>query len=375
MDVLTVCITPNDQGNPAETTQRRLGAWSTAPTRARRRHVQRELSPPALTIAAGHSHTAETILRVWLDGKAQHTIRNYRHDLEDFAVYLSRALGISPTLSVNEALTHLFRQPSPAAHEVGLGFRSHLLSASLSHASINRHLATLRSVTKLGRMLGMTTWYLEVPSLKAEKLRDTRGPAADDVRRMLAATSGDTEAATRDAAILVTFYCLGLRVSELCGLTLEDTDLSRGIVLIKGKGRREREPVSMPGPVVNAIRRYLKHRGSQAGPLFQSRSNRGKAGNNRIETRSALRIVRQLGQRVGLQVWCHSLRHSSITQAAELGQRAGLGLDRIRTHSRHRSISTLMVYVDEQNRAETQRSLSDLVAGTLKAGTTIKTDS
>jgi TetR/AcrR family transcriptional repressor of nem operon len=38
-------------------------------------------------------------------------------------------------------------------------------------------------------------------------------------------------------------------------------------------------------------------------------------------------------------------RHTSITQAAELGQRADFGLDKIRAHSRHRSIATLMLYV------------------------------
>jgi len=75
-----------------------------------------------------------------------------------------------------------------------------------------------------------------------------------------------------------------------------------------------------------------------------------------------LRIVRQPGQRVGLHVWPHAIRHSSITQAAELGQRAGLGLDKIRAFSRHRSIVTLMTYVDEHDREQTQRSLSDLVA-------------
>ena len=36
-------------------------------------------------------------------------------------------------------------------------------------------------------------------------------------------------------------------------------------------------------------------------------------------------------------------RHTSITQAAELGQRAGLGLDKIRAFSRHRTIATLMI--------------------------------
>src|SRR5439155_13968081 len=124
------------------------------------------------------------------------TVRNYQHDLEDFAVYLSRALGVSTTLSVGDALTCLFQQSSPSAQEVALGFRSHLLSANLSTASINRHLATLRSVTKLARMMGMMTWYLEVPSLRIEKRRDTCGPSVDGVRRMLAATSGDTEAET-----------------------------------------------------------------------------------------------------------------------------------------------------------------------------------
>lgn len=77
--------------------------------------------------------------------------------------------------------------------------------------------------------------------------------------------------------------------------------------------------------------------------------------------------MRVLGQKVGLHIWCHSLRHTSITQAAELGQKAGLGLDKIRAHSRHRSIATLMLYVDEHDRQQTQKTLADLVAGSLTA--------
>jgi integrase/recombinase XerC len=259
----------------------------------------------------------------------------------------------------------LFKQSSPSAREIVLGFRHHLGSAHLSAASINRHLATLRSVTRLGRMLGMMTWYLEVRGVKAERRRDVRGPAVEDVRRMLAATSGDSEAETRDRAIVLTFYCLGLRVSELCGLTLQETDLSRGTTWIRGKGRKEKELVPLPVVVVEAMRRYLNYRGTVPGPLFQTRGQRGKNRSGALETRSVLRIIRRLGQKVGLHVWCHSLRHTSITQAAELGQRAGLGLDKIRAFSRHRTIATLMIYVDEHDRAQTQKTLGDLVAGTL----------
>jgi len=64
--------------------------------------------------------------------------------------------------------------------------------------------------------------------------------------------------------------------------------------------------------------------------LFLTLSGRiSREGDHHLQTRSVLRIVRQLGQRVGLHVWCHSLRRTSITQAAELGQKAGLGLDKI----------------------------------------------
>jgi integrase len=66
-------------------------------------------------------------------------------------------------------------------------------------------------------------------------------------------------------------------VSELVGLNLQDIDLNRGTTWIKRKGRRGRELVPLPAPVVAAIRRYLKHRGTNAGPLFQTRGQRGKA--------------------------------------------------------------------------------------------------
>jgi hypothetical protein len=64
-----------------------------------------------------------------------------------------------------------------------------------------------------------------------------------------------------------------------------------------------------------------------------------------------LRIVRELGLQVGTHVWCHS--------------KAGLGLDKIRAHSRHRTIATLMIYVDQHEKDQTQRTLADLVASTV----------
>ena len=109
-------------------------------------------------------------------------------------------------------------------------------------------------------------------------------------------------------------------MSELCGLTLEETDLARDTTWITGKGRRERELVPLPGAVVEALRRYLGYRGAVGqGPLFVTRSRRGRDGSGRLHKRSVLRIVDELGRRVGVPVWCHALRHSAITAAIERG--------------------------------------------------------
>src|SRR5262245_31298496 len=97
-----------------------------------------------------------------------------------FAFYLSRAIGISPPMTIYVALERLFRQSSPSAHEIVLGFRNFLSSPHMAASSNNRHLATLRSVTKLGRMLGMTSSYLEVAGVKGESGGRTMG--TDDRR-------------------------------------------------------------------------------------------------------------------------------------------------------------------------------------------------
>ena len=327
----------------------------------------RSALPATLTIAAGRNHTAETILRAWYASKSEHTIRAYEQDLATFAQFFSKALAIRPSMRTIEALDRLFRQSSPSAHEIVLGFQNFLTSAGLSGATINRHLAALRSVSKLARMLGLTTWAIEVSGRRAERRRDTRGPLPADVARMLAATGGDSEQETRDYAIVLVFYCMGLRVSELCGLTRQETILDAGSTWILGKGRREREIVPMPALVVDAIRRYVVFRGDAPGPLFQTLGKRGARRDGGLETRSVLRIVRELGSKVGIRVWCHGLRHSSITQAAEAGQKAGIGLDKIRAHSRHKNITTLLTYIDDHNRAATQKELGELVAATLAA--------
>ena len=48
--------------------------------------------------------------------------------------------------------------------------------------------------------------------------------------------------------------------------------------------------------------------------------------------------------------------------ALDAAGKAGIGLDKVKAHSPHAAIGTLLIYADEHDRQGTQRTLSDLVA-------------
>jgi hypothetical protein len=88
-------------------------------------------------------------------------------------------------------------------------------------------------------------------------------------------------------------------------------------------------------------------------------------GGRPLASRTVLRIVEDLGRRVGVRVWCHALRHSAITTAIIGGQQAGVGLDQIRAFSRHATLATMLVYRDTHDQAAVHRQLADVVAASL----------
>src|SRR5262249_33069853 len=92
----------------------------------RGRDARSILPASPLVLANGQQHTAETILRAWYESKSAHTIAGYKSDLEEFAIFISRALGRSPLLKMPEALMWLFRQSAAGANETALHFRAHL---------------------------------------------------------------------------------------------------------------------------------------------------------------------------------------------------------------------------------------------------------
>ena len=207
---------------------------------------------------------ASGVVAAFLAGRNARTMAAYRADLGDFVAFCGAG-------DMNAAAAELLGLSHGAANERALAYRAHLVDRGLAPATINRRLAALRSLVKLARTLGRVGWALEVPSVKSQGYRDTKGPGVDGFRRLLEQLDARVDAkAKRDRAALRLLFDLALRRAEVCSLDVAHVDLEAGTVAILGKGRTEREALTLPEPTRAAIAAWLEVRGSKAGPLFQS---------------------------------------------------------------------------------------------------------
>lgn len=302
------------------------------------------------------SNDAFALIAAYTSGRNQRTLTAYRQDLEQFRAFTN-------TDSAETAVRGLLGLQAGGANALALAYRAHLLERKLTPSTVNRHLASLRSLVKLARLLGFVGWQIEVPGLPTEAYRDTRGPGRDGFRRLLSTVETDipTRETLRAHAILRLLYDLGLRRGEAVGLDLADVDLERGTVQVLGKRRLEKTLLTLAEPTRNALYAWLKSRGDSPGPLFTN-FDRAKKGDGRLSAHSLYRIVRGLGEQVGIKTAPHGLRHTAITEAIKAAQANGIGLEEVLDFSRHRDVKVMMIYRDRERNV--QGKLSALVAET-----------
>ena len=271
----------------------------------------------------------------FLSGRNARTLLAYRKDLEDFQRFTQ-----APSLQAAASL--LTSQGSGPANGLALAYRVSLQERDLAPATINRRLAALRSLVKLGRVLGLVSWELEVEGIKAATYRDTRGPGVDGFRKMAEVLEGEPDAKSRrDLAILRLLFGMALRRGEVVSLDLSHLDLDGGRISIMGKGRTQRESLSIPPKVLGSLRAWVETRGKHEGPLFTA-LDRGHAG-HRLDGSAVYRMVSELGRAVGLATRPHGLRHAGITAALDSTN----GNTRmVQRFSRHKKLETLSLYDD-----------------------------
>jgi integrase/recombinase XerD len=268
-------------------------------------------------------------------GVARNTEVSYRRDLARYSAWYAER-GKGRLAEVTEADVADFLA------DLRTGDAEH---TPLSASSAARTLVAVRGLHRFALREGLAD------SDPAAQVRPPQPPRRlpkaiplEEVERLLEAAAGDGDlAGLRDRALLELLYGCGARISEAVGLDVDDVDLDRGAVLLRGKGGKERL-VPLGSYATLAVEAYLVRarpalvqagRGSHA--LFLNR--RG----SRLSRQSAWAILRAAAVRAGLDpehLSPHTLRHSFATHLLD----GGADVRVVQELLGHASVTTTQIY-------------------------------
>ncbi|MBN2179418.1 MAG: tyrosine recombinase XerC [Deltaproteobacteria bacterium] len=259
-----------------------------------------------------------------------HTKRNYLADLKQFQGFLVtrgiRNIDAIDQMTIRAFLAVLYRK-------------------KIKKVTMSRKVASLRAFFKFllreGRIKYNPAEMIQAP--KADKYLPTF-LSIDEVLALLGVKFGSDAFGLRDRAIMELFYSAGIRIGELTGLNTGDIDFPRGLMKVRGKGKKERI-VPVGGPALKALENYLGMRSEFArdkeesyleSPLFLSRLG------SRLTPRSVRRLVDKYVLQSGInrKITPHVLRHTFATHLMD----AGADLRVIQELLGHESLSTTQKY-------------------------------
>jgi site-specific recombinase XerD len=312
------------------------------------------------------------------------TIRNYEQCLREFRVWMAesgkrqevsgkgkavvgKSASVPKTAGTSAASSRLPLAPSPLPP---LNWRSiepfqcrrylmSLMQAGLKRATVALRIAALRSfyrflmrrgivkdnplsgliMPKREKRLPRFLTLQQINDLLNAPLKLTEAPA-DGKKKRRAGRPPAPFVPWRDKAILETLYSAGLRVHEICNLNRGHIDLLSEVIVVRGKGGKERLcPVGRPA--LDAIEVYWSKLPPQAPhgrdtPAFlDSHLRRLRPHEVQRKMKTYLKLAG-----IGVDLTPHKLRHSFATHLLD----AGADLRSVQELLGHSSLSTTQVY-------------------------------
>ena len=263
---------------------------------------------------------------------SSHTIRAYLGDLDSFFDHLERLDLID--LSALE-LSHI--RSWLANQQVKGGART----------TLSRRATSIRLFTKWATKKGYLTKDVGATLATPKGSRTLPGVLTVEDASLamdaMAARVGEEDGpiSKRDAAMLEILYASGARVSELCGLDLEDIDYSRQTIRVLGKGNKERT-IPIGNPAMRALELWLNDgRETLVGAKSERAVFLGARG-KRIDQRTVRTMVyHALAALEGVEkMGPHALRHSAATHLLE----GGADLRTVQEILGHASLATTQIY-------------------------------
>jgi integrase/recombinase XerC len=263
-------------------------------------------------------------------GRSAHTRRAYLGDLRSLFAFLDgRGIGLDG-LSLPLLRSWLAAAAAAGAARTTLARRTSAVKAFTTWAA-RRGLLVLDPAARL-----------QVP--KAHRTLPAVLRQDQALQAMAAAKSGAEQGdplALRDRLIVEMLYATGIRVSELCGLDIDDVDTRYRLVRVLGKGNKQRT-VPFGVPAADALRSWLTEGRPalvtpESGPALLL-GTRGR----RLDVRQARTVVHQTVAAVNgaPDIGPHGLRHSAATHLVE----GGADLRVVQELLGHSSLATTQLY-------------------------------
>lgn len=281
-------------------------------------------------------------IAVFLDAQAaeldaaRNTLLAYARDLRAFSEWLD-----------GEGLNLMSAQQSDAENYI-----VSLDNAGLSRATRARRLSAIR---QFYRFAFEERWRADNPAVRIKgPAKEKRLPTTlteEEVDRLLisARDFGRESDRVRNTCLMELLYATGMRVSELVALPAASARGDPRMLLVKGKGGKERM-VPLSGPAREALAAWLTVRdevaeadrlrsGAQPSPfLFPSRSKDGHLTRHRFYM-----LIKELAAASGVspsKVTPHTLRHAFATHLLA----RGADLRSIQTLLGHADVATTEIY-------------------------------
>ena len=227
-------------------------------------------------------------------------------------------------------------------------FIRYLNDQNLSSSSINRSFSSIRSYHKFlsgeEKISHNPTQLLEPPK-QSKKLPKVL--SVQEVNEIINSVNLESSMGYRDMAILETLYSAGLRVSELCGLEMNNILFDSSTLRILGKGNKERY-VPLGSKAIKLINDYCKYVRSMLVDKKHSDGNVFLSKNGKQLTRMTIfNIMKKwtLISGINKDISPHTFRHSFATHLLE----GGADLRAVQEMLGHSDISTTQIYTHLDN--------------------------
>lgn len=269
-------------------------------------------------------------------GASPHTIRSYANDLSAFGEFLSQSGPNEPVADDARCMQRVDRK----------AIRAYIIAErdrNISKRTVARRLSSLRSFFRYCLREGVIDQN-PMEMVDSPKLDHTvpHSLSYSQVEHFFNLPDTSTLLGFRDRTMMEVLYSSGLRVSELAGINRKDLSTTELLMVVRGKGKKERV-VPITQNAMQWVTRYLSHPERLAVEKDREAIFLNCHG-KRLTTRSIDRLFCSYLAKSGFAdtITPHVIRHTIATHWLE----NGMDLKTIQVLLGHSSMATTTIYTE-----------------------------